>query len=70
MGLSIPQQSLVSIKVINLLGQTVTWVQEPEIKPAGTENYFIEAADFKARGVYYVQISIDDTRHIKRLVVY
>lgn len=70
LSLNISNKSQVSIKIINLLGQTVTWVQKPEIKPAGTENYFIEASVFKAKGIYYVQISIDNTRHIKRLVVY
>jgi hypothetical protein len=68
--LNLPNPSRVSIKVINLLGQTVSWVQEPDIKPAGFKMYYIEAAVFKAKGVYYVQISIDDTMQVKRLVVY
>ncbi|PKP09441.1 MAG: hypothetical protein CVU09_10880 [Bacteroidetes bacterium HGW-Bacteroidetes-4] len=68
--MSIPKQSQVSVKVINLLGQTVTWVQKPKIKPAGTENYFIDAASFNAKGVYYVQVSIDNAIQVKRLLVY
>ncbi|MGE4287266.1 MAG: family 10 glycosylhydrolase [Salinivirgaceae bacterium] len=68
--LNLPNSSRVSIKIINMVGQTVSWVQEPEVKPAGFGRYFIEASAFKAKGVYYVQISIDNSMLVKRLVVY
>ena len=65
---SLPRQSLVSMKVYDVLGRQVSSIINNEMKPAGNYNVTFKAENLPS-GVYYYRISAGDFTDVKKMII-
>ena len=66
-ALNLPTMNKVKVEVMNSLGQSVQNVQEGTFTE-GMHNFYVDATNFN-NGVYFVNITTENTRIVKRFVV-
>jgi hypothetical protein len=65
---SLPKQSVVSLKVYDILGQEVAALVNNAIKPAGNYTEVFNAANLPS-GIYYYRISAGDYKDVRKMIL-
>jgi hypothetical protein len=65
---ALPKQSLVNLKVYDVLGRLVTTLINNEIKPAGNYNINFNAQNFTS-GIYFYRLNAGDFTDVKKMIL-
>ncbi len=61
--------SALTVNVLNILGQNVYQLVPTKVRPAGYYDFLLDASKVNTKGIYYLQILIDNQVYSKKLLI-